>query len=103
MAADTPADTVTTDAPDYRDTVFLPETGFPMRAGLPQRAQHAYQSSDWLFCLRLTSFYVPVYPTTARCLACPLHSIGTWAIIHAVSGPHLLSTSDLSDGHFRAC
>ncbi len=24
-------------APDYRDTVFLPETGFPMRAGLPQR------------------------------------------------------------------
>ncbi|MEZ5778943.1 MAG: isoleucine--tRNA ligase [Paracoccaceae bacterium] len=27
-----------TDAiPDYRDTVFLPETDFPMRAGLPQR------------------------------------------------------------------
>ena len=25
------------DAPDYRDTVFLPETEFPMRAGLPQR------------------------------------------------------------------
>jgi isoleucyl-tRNA synthetase len=24
-------------ASDYRDTVFLPETGFPMRAGLPQR------------------------------------------------------------------
>ena len=24
-------------APDYRDTVFLPETAFPMRAGLPQR------------------------------------------------------------------
>ncbi len=23
--------------PDYRDTVFLPETEFPMRAGLPQR------------------------------------------------------------------
>ena len=23
--------------PDYRDTVFLPETDFPMRAGLPQR------------------------------------------------------------------
>jgi isoleucyl-tRNA synthetase len=31
------ADTVATDAPDYRDTVFLPETDFPMRAGLPQR------------------------------------------------------------------
>ena len=31
MCADTPA------APDYRDTVFLPETDFPMRAGLPQR------------------------------------------------------------------
>lgn len=27
----------TTDAPDYRDTVFLPQTDFPMRAGLPQR------------------------------------------------------------------
>ncbi len=32
MCADTPAM-----APDYRDTVFLPETDFPMRAGLPQR------------------------------------------------------------------
>ena len=28
------ADTTTT--PDYRSTVFLPETEFPMRAGLPQ-------------------------------------------------------------------
>ncbi|MCX7287800.1 MAG: isoleucine--tRNA ligase [Rhodobacterales bacterium] len=26
-----------TTVPDYRDTVFLPETPFPMRAGLPQR------------------------------------------------------------------
>ncbi|MEI4472622.1 isoleucine--tRNA ligase [Frigidibacter sp. MR17.24] len=36
MCADTvpPAETT---APDYRDTVFLPETAFPMRAGLPQR------------------------------------------------------------------
>src|SRR3546814_16086212 len=25
-----------TDAPDYRDTVFLPKTDFPMKAGLPQ-------------------------------------------------------------------
>jgi isoleucyl-tRNA synthetase len=25
------------DQPDYKDTVFLPETDFPMRAGLPQR------------------------------------------------------------------
>jgi len=32
MCADTPANT-----PDYRDTVFLPQTDFPMRAGLPQR------------------------------------------------------------------
>ncbi|MCB2116713.1 MAG: isoleucine--tRNA ligase [Rhodobacteraceae bacterium] len=30
------ADTTDT-GPDYRDTVFLPETDFPMRAGLPQR------------------------------------------------------------------
>ena len=34
------ADTAT--APDYRATVFLPETDFPMRAGLPQR------EPDWL-------------------------------------------------------
>lgn len=32
MCADTAAPSV-----DYRDTVFLPETTFPMRAGLPQR------------------------------------------------------------------
>ncbi|MCB2110744.1 isoleucine--tRNA ligase [Albidovulum sp.] len=32
MCADTPDTT-----PDYRDTVFLPETDFPMRAGLPGR------------------------------------------------------------------
>jgi isoleucyl-tRNA synthetase len=32
----------TTQTPDYRDTVFLPETDFPMRAGLPQR------EPDWL-------------------------------------------------------
>ena len=41
MCADTP-DVVTT-APtqtDYRDTVFLPETDFPMRAGLPAREPH---------------------------------------------------------------
>ena len=37
MCADTPVT-----APDYRDTVFLPETDFPMRAGLPQR------EPDWL-------------------------------------------------------
>jgi isoleucyl-tRNA synthetase len=32
MCADTPAQ-----APDYRDSIFLPATEFPMRAGLPQR------------------------------------------------------------------
>ena len=31
------SDTSDTVVPDYRDTVFLPETTFPMRAGLPQR------------------------------------------------------------------
>ena len=25
------------DTPDYRDTVFLPKTDFPMKAGLPQK------------------------------------------------------------------
>ncbi|MEL7486954.1 MAG: class I tRNA ligase family protein, partial [Pseudomonadota bacterium] len=25
------------DAPDYKDTLFLPKTDFPMRAGLPKR------------------------------------------------------------------
>ena len=34
MCADTPQ---TSSVPDYRDTVFLPETDFPMRAGLPAR------------------------------------------------------------------
>lgn len=37
MSADTPENTV-----DYRDTVFLPETEFPMRANLPSR------EPDWL-------------------------------------------------------
>jgi isoleucyl-tRNA synthetase len=40
MCADTAAPAA--DTPDYRDTVFLPETDFPMRAGLPQR------EPDWL-------------------------------------------------------
>ena len=26
--------------PDYKDTVFLPKTDFPMKAGLPQREPH---------------------------------------------------------------
>lgn len=30
------------ETPDYRDTIFLPQTDFPMRAGLPQR------EPDWL-------------------------------------------------------
>ncbi len=38
MCADTPDQT----AADYRNSVFLPETEFPMRAGLPQR------EPDWL-------------------------------------------------------
>ncbi len=38
MSADAPP----TATPDYRDTVFLPDTSFPMRAGLPQR------EPDWL-------------------------------------------------------
>ncbi len=37
MCADTPETTADTAGPDYRDTVFLPETDFPMRAALPQR------------------------------------------------------------------
>jgi isoleucyl-tRNA synthetase len=39
MSSDTTAPATT---PDYRETVFLPETQFPMRAGLPQR------EPDWL-------------------------------------------------------
>jgi isoleucyl-tRNA synthetase len=35
MCADTPTSDAT--APDYKDSVFLPETEFPMRAGLPAR------------------------------------------------------------------
>ncbi len=42
MCADTTAPTDPTDrqqgdAPDYKDTLFLPKTDFPMRAGLPKR------------------------------------------------------------------
>lgn len=38
MIAETPqTDAPAAGAPDYRDTVFLPETAFAMRAGLPQR------------------------------------------------------------------
>ncbi|MFC0201441.1 isoleucine--tRNA ligase [Paracoccus rhizosphaerae] len=37
MADTTTPDSTKTDTPDYRDTVFLPQTDFPMRAGLPQR------------------------------------------------------------------
>ncbi len=33
---------VTIDMPDYKDTLFLPKTDFPMRAGLPKR------EPDWL-------------------------------------------------------
>ena len=33
---------VTTDTPDYKSTLFLPKTDFPMRAGLPKR------EPDWL-------------------------------------------------------
>jgi isoleucyl-tRNA synthetase len=35
MCADTPD--LTADLPDYKDTLFLPRTEFPMRAGLPMR------------------------------------------------------------------
>uniref|UniRef100_UPI00286DAA58 hypothetical protein n=1 Tax=Phenylobacterium sp. TaxID=1871053 RepID=UPI00286DAA58 len=31
------ADDADTPSRDYRETVFLPETPFPMRAGLPQK------------------------------------------------------------------
>ena len=31
------ADTPTTDLPDYKATLNLPKTDFPMRAGLPRR------------------------------------------------------------------
>ncbi|MDO9640023.1 MAG: isoleucine--tRNA ligase [Pseudotabrizicola sp.] len=37
MCADTPDTAVETAVPDYRETVFLPETSFAMRAGLPAR------------------------------------------------------------------
>ena len=42
MCADKPSEAKPAEGSDYRDTVFLPETEFPMRAGLPQR------EPDWL-------------------------------------------------------
>ena len=35
--ADAPETPDTTTKPDYRSTVFLPRTDFPMKAGLPQK------------------------------------------------------------------
>jgi len=32
-----PADVKSTESQDYKSTVFLPKTGFAMKAGLPQR------------------------------------------------------------------
>lgn len=40
--ADVPENDTVTDTVDYRDTLFLPKTDFPMRAGLPKR------EPDWL-------------------------------------------------------
>ena len=38
MSADVPSPSdKPTDAKDYKSTVFLPKTGFAMKAGLPQR------------------------------------------------------------------
>ncbi len=37
MAPDSPGDSAAVETRDYRETVFLPETAFPMRAGLPQK------------------------------------------------------------------
>lgn len=37
MSADTPVSSTPSSDADYRDTVFLPDTSFPMRAGLPAR------------------------------------------------------------------
>ncbi|WP_428928132.1 isoleucine--tRNA ligase [Marinibacterium sp. SX1] len=37
MCAETPTDMPATDTPDYKSTLNLPKTDFPMRAGLPKR------------------------------------------------------------------
>ncbi|MEM7210634.1 MAG: isoleucine--tRNA ligase [Pseudomonadota bacterium] len=42
MSTETSADTDTAEKPDYKSTLFLPRTEFPMRAGLPKR------EPDWL-------------------------------------------------------
>jgi isoleucyl-tRNA synthetase len=34
---DQPSPAAKADVPDYSETLFLPKTDFPMRAGLPQR------------------------------------------------------------------
>jgi len=49
-----------TTAFDYRDTVFLPETDFPMRAGLPQR------EPDWLARWQRIGVYDRLRSTTGR-------------------------------------
>jgi isoleucyl-tRNA synthetase len=53
------ADTTTT-PPDYRETVFLPETDFPMRAGLPQR------EPEWLARWEKIGVYARLREKTGR-------------------------------------
>ena len=50
----------TSNAPDYRDTVFLPETEFPMRAGLPAR------EPEWLARWEAMDIYGKLRAKTGR-------------------------------------
>ena len=60
-------DTSDTAVPDYRDTVFLPDTPFPMRAGLPQR------EPDWLARWARIGVYDRLRSSAARRVPFVLH------------------------------
>ncbi len=78
MCADT-----TTDAPNYKDTLNLPKTDFPMRAGLPKR------EPEWLARWERLGVYDRLRETTARPVFClhdgPPYANGNLHIGHALN------------------
>ncbi len=52
------------DTPDYKDTLNLPKTEFPMRAGLPQR------EPDWLARWEKMGIYDRLREKNGACAIC---------------------------------
>ena len=73
----------TTDAPNYKDTLNLPKTDFPMRAGLPKR------EPEWLAHWEKIGVYDRLRDTTSRPVFClhdgPPYANGNLHIGHALN------------------